>query len=409
MNKNSIYLYWQDAESLLWMRGGTPTESGLIKKDMLADHIGDAQVVIVLPCQPISLYEVDLAANSDKHIRASLPYALEEELASDIELNHFAYRRIAGGVHAAVVLQEQIEAWLAELDELGVKPAVLLPEACLLPANGYSLILHDEGFFMQFAGENKETLAGGLDMLPTWLQFHLDDEGLPQNTQLHVWDLRVQARDVIPVLQELEHVKVVYRGNVHVPDRVFADLIQGYQKNREINLLQGEYDNSGSFLRDTWNTYQYAVYLGLAVFVIGLLGMWLRADALEKKFRHLTQQAEQVYRSTFPNAKRVEDPKIQMQQQLKRIQDNATARANDFVAMLASVGNVLQRYGKGKIDRMTFQKGKLRIDLLVDSKQDIEQIARQLRELPDIQINRGPIQQSDTMYRANIEMVVKPQ
>lgn len=408
MNKNSIYIYWRDTGPFLWSRSSQTIEAGFIERESAAEFVGDAHLIIVLPCQHVSLYDVELAARTDQHIRASLPYALEDDLASDIERNHFAYRRTDKGVQAAVVLHEQLQAWLSEIQTLALKPAVLLPEACLLSASDDSLIVHDEGFFMQFPGEMTETLAGELAMLPTWLQFHLSQESAEQNDLL-VWDLRQVSREPIVALQDLPHMQVAYRGAVADPGQSFADLLGGHEKKFEINLLQGKYDNSGNLLKSLWQTYRYVIYIGMSAFVIGLIGMWLKADSLESKYRHLNQQAEQVYRSTFPNAKHVEDPKLQMQQQLSRIQDNATARANDFVAMLASVGTVLQRYGKGKIDRMTFQKGKLRIDLVVDSEQDIEKIANQLRQLREIKINRGPVQKSGAVYRANIEMVVKPQ
>lgn len=412
MNKNTVYIYWQDSGPLLWGYNSTDSiqaiKTGFVERDSVAKYVGNRHLIVVLPCQHISLCEVNLAARSEKHIRASLPYALEEDLASDIEHNHFAYRRTAKGVYAAVVLHTQITHWIQEIQALGLKPKLLLPEACLLPASIRSLVLHDGGFFMQFPGDPMETLAGDMAMLPTWLEFHAN-QGQQENSELLVWDLRQTYREKIAALEDMLSMRAVYRGGPKAKaEDAFADLLNGHQKHLEINLLQGVYDRSENFLGDFWQTYQYVIYLGLAVFAIGLLGMWLKADSLEKKYRHLGQQAEQVYRATFPHAKNVQDPKIQMQHQLRQLQENATARANDFVAILASVGNVLQRYGKGKIDRMAFQKSKLRIDLLVDSPQDIEQIAKQLQQLPKIEIHQGPVQESDAMYRANIEMAVKP-
>ncbi len=409
MNRNNLYLYWRETGPLLWSCAERQPTSGLIDRDAVAAFVGDRHLTVVLPCRHITRYEVKLTARSDHHIRASLPYAVEEDLASEAEQNHFAYRRTSNGIHAAVISHDAMQDYLQQIQTLNLRPEVLLPEACLLSSDEQGLILRDEGFFIQLSGGSEEALGGRFEVLSACLQLYLNRQQDEYVCELPIWDLRQTNRETIPALYEQARIHPVYQGDPQSVERTFAHLLQNRPNNLTINLLQGQYDQSGALLSHLWRAYQYVIYLGLLVFAIGLSSLWLRTDALKQEHRHLTQQAEQIYRSVFPKAKHVEDPKIQMQQQLQRMQDHAAARASDFVAMLANVGTVLQRYGKGKIDRMTFQKGKLRIDLLVDSQHDIDQITKQLRQLPEIAVRRGPIRRSDALYRTNIEMTVRSQ
>jgi len=96
------------------------------------------RVVAFVPGADVRLAAVQVPARAPAKILQAAPYALEDQLAEDVDTLHFAIGapgRAEGGAHAvAIVARSRMEAWLAPLSERGVRPDALLPETLCLPA-----------------------------------------------------------------------------------------------------------------------------------------------------------------------------------------------------------------------------------------------------------------------------------
>ncbi|HXY97474.1 MAG TPA: type II secretion system protein GspL [Steroidobacteraceae bacterium] len=96
----------------------------------------------------VLLAEPELPAKSGSRLQQLVPYALEEQLADNIDELHFALGRRAGDSNrtpVAVVARELMNAWLAELRAAGLEPDCLYADSELLPVNpGQAVALLEE-------------------------------------------------------------------------------------------------------------------------------------------------------------------------------------------------------------------------------------------------------------------------
>ncbi len=385
MTPSRFFLYWREQGPMIWCRTGAAAAAGVAEPAQLASLVGSLRLVVVLPCLHISMHAPHLPTRSERRIRESLPYALEEELACDAEQNHFAFRKAVGKlVHTAVIRRSVLDDYLQRMRLLGLQPDQLVPASCLFAGDKPVVVLQDETFTL--IPDLTEVFCGPVTQLADLVAL------CPE--QPVVRDLRLQTRQPVADLPG-------YRPDAaeQAQDEL-ARAAANYSLLRAVNLLQGDYAVATDSLN--WQYYRYAAVTAVLVCVVSLLTLGLRHDALETRYRDLAAQAEQIYRTTFPQARQVVDPRVQMQQQVQRLQQAAAARSTDFIGLLANTGEVLQRFGKGRITRLSFAQGKLRVDLQVPSETVIQQLVTGLRSLHTVAVTLEPVRQDKQQYTATV-------
>jgi type II secretion system protein L len=87
-------------------------------------------IIALVPAETVLTTSVDLPIKSGARLRAALPFALEEQLAEDVENLHFASgRRDDNGLlPVAVVADEQMREWLTTLEAAGIFAEKIIPE-----------------------------------------------------------------------------------------------------------------------------------------------------------------------------------------------------------------------------------------------------------------------------------------
>ncbi len=371
---------------MIWCRTGAAATAGVAEPAQLASLVGSLRLVVLLPCLHISMHAPYLPTRSERRIRESLPYALEEELACDPEQNHFAFRKAVGKlVHTAVIRRSVLDDYLQRMRQLGLQPDQLVPESCLFAGEKPVIVLQDETF----------TLIPGLTEVFCGPVTQLTDLVALSPEPAVVWDLRLQTREPVVALSGYRRA-----GAVRKAQDELARAVLSYSPLRVVNLLQGSYAVATDSLN--WQYYRYAAVTAVLVCVVSLVTLGLRHDALETRYRDLTAQAEQIYRTTFPQAQQVVDPQVQMQQQVQRLQQAAAARSTDLIGLLANTGEVLQRFGKEYITGLSFAQSKLRVDLKVPSEAVIQQLVAALRALHTVTVTLEPVRQDKQQYAATV-------
>src|SRR5579862_8754415 len=122
------------------------TESGPLTAAAAA--AGGRRVCALVPGTDVLLAEPDLPARSGVKLQQLVPYALEEQLADNIDELHFALgRRAADSTRTpvAVVGRMLMDQWLGELRAAGIEPECLYADSDLLPVNpGQAVALLEE-------------------------------------------------------------------------------------------------------------------------------------------------------------------------------------------------------------------------------------------------------------------------
>jgi general secretion pathway protein L len=277
--------------------------------------IGDREVIVLVPAGETSTLTCDLPAKGSR-LLAALPFALEEQVADEIENLHFAAgtRRSSGDLPVVVVAHEKMSAWLDRLRDAGIRPARLIPEdhglafvpntLSMLVAEG-QLVFNDGAdfqFFMQGVTPTDALMAAGI----------LGDEGLSgeaEDVSRHLLvyceptDEQRFANDWDKLRQHLDSVDI----NL-LPDGVLPRLAVTVASGAGVNLLQGRYGERTD-MAAIFRPWRFAAILLIAFGVLGISGKAIDYVRLSSEEDALKEQFTAEYRKIRPDDTReVMDP-----------------------------------------------------------------------------------------------------
>ena len=118
-----------------------------------APQVQGRPVIVLVPATEALTTTVNLPARGSARLNAALPYALEEQVAVDIETMHFAAgdKRDSGLRPVAAVSRGQLDTWLAQLGEAGIVPWKIVPEnygLARIPGT-MSVLIDDDCIYVQ--------------------------------------------------------------------------------------------------------------------------------------------------------------------------------------------------------------------------------------------------------------------
>jgi len=203
----------------------------------------------------------------------------------------------------AVVERRQMEAWAELLREAGVSAHQWVPETLALPhAEGWDLMPDGERVLVRsgdFSG-----FACDADNLPMMVSLLAGEDQLPEAARVYgASAVQLVGVDVSLDSSQLQPLDILARGWVQGP---VIDLLQGAYSRRE---------EWGRLLRP-WKATAALLLAGL---LLAGVSAGLNYHRLTQQQTQLTADIEALYRKTFPNARRIVNPRLQMEQQLKQL------------------------------------------------------------------------------------------
>jgi general secretion pathway protein L len=246
-----------------------------------------------------------------------VPFALEEQLASDLEALHFAIgprNPAASATPVAIVSRQVLDRWRDAWEAAGIRPDAAYAESSLIPAapNALVLLLDEATLHVKRPGE----IAFALDAHPlgTALDLALGATAEPGD---HVTFYAAPAE--YEANQELIEGLRTRTATLQVkllPDGILPLLAAQIPAARPINVLQGPYappSSLGSYMKQ-WRLPAVLAAATLLVFV-GVQGF--RLWKLHSSEKQLDAQITQTFQQILPGQPIV-DPRAQLQGVLER-------------------------------------------------------------------------------------------
>ena len=277
--------------------------------------IGDRQVIVLVPAGQTATLTCDLPAKGAR-LLAALPFALEEQVADEIENLHFApgARRAGGEIPVVVVAHERMNSWLDQLREAGIRPARLVPEnhgLAFVPNTLSLLVAEDQVVFNDGAG--LEFVMQGVTPMDALAAAGIPGEEGPADAEEDVsrhllvycepTDQQRFANDWNDLRQHLESVDI----NL-LPDGVLPRLAVTVASGAGVDLLQGRYGERTD-IGAIFRPWRYAAMLLLALGVLGVAGKAIDYVRLTSEEASLQEQFTAEYRKIRPDDTReVLDP-----------------------------------------------------------------------------------------------------
>ena len=119
MSENLIIRFSAASDAVDWVTvdangvANAPVHGTLAEAAACAD---ERTVVVLTPASSVLRLQANIPLRGAVKIRQALPFALEEQLAGDIEAQHFAFSKAnsSGRIPVAIVDDELIQGWLGQ-------------------------------------------------------------------------------------------------------------------------------------------------------------------------------------------------------------------------------------------------------------------------------------------------------
>jgi MoxR-like ATPase len=148
---------------------------------------------------------------------------------------------------------------------------------------------------------------------------------------------------------------------------------------QQINLLQGEYKKVDK-LTLQWKRWLPAAILAAVAIALTLALNVADYYSYQRQSAELDTQIRQVFKQAFPNIKRIVDPKVQMEQQLKVMRGGSKGGAAQFASLFVPAASVIQTSPNTKLENISFRDGHLDLQLTIKELQALEKLKKSIEE-----------------------------
>ncbi len=353
---------------------------GLLAEAALA--VLERPVIVLVPGTEVLTAYTSIPAKGARLLIA-LPFALEDQLADDVDNLHFATgkRREDGRLPVAVVTRRQVQDWLDALAVAGIRPARLVPDnhgLAQIP-NTLSMLVADERVMFN-DGHEVEFAIHGLspaEALATTGMLGTDTTGA-ENRPRHLLaycDATLAERfeqDWAQLRHELDSVDV----NL-LPDGALPRLAVTVASGAGINLLQGDFGDKvriGATLRP----WRHAAALFGGLLLVALANRGVDYYRLSAERDTLQAQFTEEYRRLRPNDEReIVDP-VGTVESLRRSLGATSAGPQVFLPLLQSLSDAIEDSESVEVEAVSYRAGVVDVRLTAPDIPALDQVVQNI-------------------------------
>ena len=353
----------------------TGARSGPLQSGPVSDALSVApgrRVVLLVPGTEVGLAEPELPLRGGARLAQVVPYALEEQLASDVDALHFAVgARSPGavGTPVAFVARNLMQRWYDQCEAAGLHPDAAYADSAAVPAaaTGCTLLLEDSLLYVRRA----DALPYLLDAtdVPAALDLALG-AGEPatesgENVTFYTGTAEYeQHREAIEGLRERTaslQVKLLPEGALPL---LAAQAAGG----AGVNLLQGPFGTRaslGSKLRQWRLPGSLAAAVALLFVANQAVGWW----QMSRAERALDAQIAEIFAQALPGQP-VVDPRAQMQGAL----GEGRAAGGGLLPVVSALAEAMAQAPSARIEAMSFRGNALELRLTAPTVESLDGI-----------------------------------
>lgn len=313
-----------------------------------------------------------------RHIRKALGFILEDDCLHDADQLHYISGKPSQNAMTVAAIEKQLlSQHLAWFEEQGIALSHCIAESLLLPAvelaeDEWQLLYYQQRFFIQLPEQavlaieeahlalSLELLTAHYAELPKAIYLYADDQAQWQT-----------AEQLIP--SPLHHLL-----KQQLWDRPASWQQSFSQQGKQWNFLQGGFARSKEWLGQI-KPWRYV--LALLAITVAMYSVLLWSDYRYEKQRQveLRQELDSEFRKVFPQGQIV-DHKRQLERVLNSVRGNNDQQA--IIVQLEGIGQALAQHKVSVLNSLNYEldKKEIRLDLLVDSYNQLENMINDVRE-----------------------------
>ncbi len=361
-----------------WLRldaNGRP--DGGVASGTLADAAAAAAgrpAIGLLPGFDVLLLSARIPTQSRQKLLRAIPFALEDQLADDVEDLHFVPgRRDGDELTVAVIAKARLQQWLDACEEAGLELERVQPDTLAVPyeEDAWTLLLEEHSFLLR-TGIQSGFQGDRLTMLPL-LQATLE-EAETRPTRLLVYS----ASGDEAVLDELDIQREEYRIDEPLM------LLAGHLNAGSLDLQTGDFARKHN-LGGHWRRWQAVAALLLAWIVVDTGAAYVQQWQYRQELAALTSEIQQLYRESFGGAN---PPPLHLmrstvQNRLEAMRGGG-GRGDTLLDMLSRVGPVLQAERDIQLNGLSYRNGEIDLEFTAPSLQAVDQLKQKLDSVSGI-------------------------
>jgi general secretion pathway protein L len=319
-------------------------------------------VIIVIPQQCVYLTQVELPERAGRQVLSAIEYQVEDQLAQDIESQHFAIGDSSENpVAIAVVARSIMERCMTLTRSHDLRLTQIIPELflCPWPGDGIALTEGYDGCLLRYG--RYRGLKCSSQVLPAMLDL------VKRDVEFDTIAFYGAEAEATPAIDEytLQHQAL---------NSIRLGLIDG----PVIDLQQRDYQLSSAW-RGLAKAWKWVVLLLVALFAIGAYNKAIALHELEGQLAGIKQQQYDLLKPYLPADTSPEaNLKKLLTQRLKQLQ--ASQLEQGFLKLLLDFTRARSNFPEVEISRIGYQGNKLSFEISSSQLNDIEALLETVKK-----------------------------
>ncbi len=348
--------------------------------EQAAQRAAGRHVCVLVPGEDVLLAEPELPVKAGAKLQQIVPYALEEQLAEDIDDLHFAIGKRAASsavTPVAVVALSLMDEWTSTLKAAGLAPESMYVDSDLLPHNpGHAVALLEDDI-VTVRPPVGATFSMPADALTEALQLvrpaaepseGTTGRGLILYTGAAEW--QEHSPKVESIRDQFDGIKVQL-----LTSGPLSLLSQQLPTARPINLLQGRYAPQSTHTVG-WQAWRVAAMLLAGLVALHVAGKGAELYMLKQAEKTLDASIEQAFRAAMPGEQNATNAKRRMETKL------AAVRSGGGAGLLTALGALVEARSSvpgTTVQAMSFRDGALELKMAAPDADSLDRVSQVLR------------------------------
>ena len=348
--------------------------------ELAAQRAAGRHVCVLVPGTDVLLTEPELPAKAGAKLQQIVPYALEEQLAEDIDELHFAIGKRpvdSVGTPVAVVALSLMDEWTGALKAAGIHAESMYVDSELLPVNpGHAVALLEDDVVVVRPPVGaticmpSDALGEALQLVrPTAETGEGSGRGLILYTGAAEW--QQFSPQVEAIRDQFDGIKVQL-----LTSGPLTLLALQLPNARPINLLQGRYTPQ-STRTVGWQAWRVAAMLLAGLVVLHAVGKGAELFMLKQAEHKVDAGIDQAFRAAMPGEQNTTNAKRRMESKLAAL--HASGGGGALLAALSALVDARGSVPGTIVQTMSFRDGALELKMAAPNADALDRMSQVLR------------------------------
>ncbi|WP_435235969.1 type II secretion system protein GspL [Psychromonas sp. PT13] len=373
-SQKNHWLIWSDNEDEIIASGELENAEQL---SLLTEKAQNRTVVCLVPCVDVPIREIPIKGSFNRQMQQALPYLVEDDLASDVELLHFnVIAKQTDLLHVAICEKKKITMWLSWLEDAEITCRQFIPEGLTLPV-----------------GEDGKWQA--VQLGSQWIIRESQDIAWSCEQDMLALILSSKITDEEPVyIESFSAATDCQVGHwTELSPLLPIELLSKGVKNNKVNLLTGPFKpyKERNNLLEKW---RLPAILCVGLFVLVLVNLSLKNARIEAQTEQVKARVESVYKQAFPEQSSLRYVRIKKKIQSMLVGLDGNADSN-FLRMLNDLVPAFANSPKLQVSNIKFddKNREMRISANADNFQSFEKFNEALAA--QFEVEQGALSNSN--------------